>query len=105
MSLNDSTNKEEVEEEGPVRDMKKTLDIIDEEVGDEEAHFKREFFGQLIGKREDLVQVQETEEETLILDEDYFSYALFAFYIFEEEDALMVRGDARITDYNLNLKK
>ena len=43
-------------------------------------HYKRVNFNQL-----DFGESDEPEEESLTLGSDYFSYALFAFYNFEEE--------------------
>lgn len=40
----------------------------------------------------------------MTLDEDYFSYALFAFYLFKEDDITLVGGDTRITAFHNNLK-
>lgn len=62
--------------------------------------FEREHFN-TIRLQESPIEAEDYDATMLTLEDDYFSYALFAFYIFQEEDELIVKGDTRVTEkYN-----
>jgi hypothetical protein len=71
----------------------------------QKAAEKREFFDQMQGLlKNDPILAEEEEKKFLTLGEDYFSYALFAFYLFEEEEELFNKGDTRMSEAKENVK-
>lgn len=93
-SLKDSFKSEKVLEGGEKDDEPK------EKKNKEEKVYEREHFHTL-RLHETPIEAEDYDTTMLTLEDDYFSYALFAFYIFQEEDELIVKGDTRVTEkYN-----
>ena len=61
--------------------------------------YERNQFGKVkLDNNDEDMLLQSAEASNLVLMEDYFSYALFAFYLFDEDEEIVVKGDTRVTE-------